>query len=303
MYNRNEIKKYNDLTYKKGCYDNFAYLTSNFDNDLIKFDEFLENYMTEVNYENDFFCIVDVYRFNHKLLLEFIKLGDEDGYYKEWSWKKFMVELKAVCDSIDYVYVSNYDLSDDDPINRAFFLSMLLDISEYKNFNEAYFECGNLCRNLINITEQRLQGIWWNSEFEKDEMLFCSGFLTPYFNKISFEKVIFNHGNREFGKDYVLVTTNMFGGKEYYGVQVKAGKISGSVNSDIQELINQINMAFTVPYKLIDGTNVYMAKVIIAISGNYSENAQEIILNQMDRYKLSNIIFLGKKELSSICLE
>ncbi|ALB44034.1 restriction endonuclease [Clostridium beijerinckii] len=302
MLNKEEIAKHDKLKYERSEKNGIACIPIKITNgeNIISFEEFEEDYTTEVNYEDDYFYQLNVNRFGNKLLLEFIKLGDEDGYYKDWSYKKFMETLKSVCDEVNYVYVNNYSLSEDDPFFRAFFISMLIDINEYKNFNQVYFECGDLCRKLINITEDRLKGIWWNPEFETDEMLFCKCFLNQYFRKMNFEDVKFNHGNKEFGKDYVLVTSNLFGGKEYYGVQVKAGKVSGSVNSDIQELINQIKISFDVPYELGDGTKVYMSKVIIVISGHYSENAKEIILSQMERYKLSNIIFISKKELSTI---
>ncbi|MBE6072593.1 MAG: hypothetical protein E7208_11640 [Clostridium butyricum] len=78
------------------------------------------------------------------------------------------------------------------------------------------------------------------------------------------------------------------GAKKYYWRQVEAGKVSGSVNLDIQELVNQINISFTVPYKLSDGTEVYMSKVIIAISGNYFENAKEIKKQSKGAYLIKN---------------
>lgn len=302
MFNKEEIVKYDKLKYEDVDKYELAFFTEEINSNLetISFEEFQENCITEVNYEDDYFYQLNVNRFDEKLLLEFIKLGEEQGFYKDWAYKKFMEELKDVCDSIEYVYVNNYDTSEDDPLYRAFFLSMLVDINNYRNFNEVYFKCGKLCKTLINITEQRLRGVWWNSEFEKDEMLFCKTFLTPYFSSLGFDKVIFNHGNKEFGKDYVLETNNIFNDKEYYAVQVKAGNLSGSASTNIQEIVNQIDMAFEVPYKLINGTEIYVSKVLIVISGDFTDNAKERIYRKLDRYKFSNVIFVGKHELSSI---
>ncbi len=302
MFSKEEIIKYDKLKYENYSKYGMAILTGEIDSneDIIPFEEFEENFTTEVNYEDDYFYQLNVNRFGDKLLLEFIKLGDDKGFYRDWSYKKFMEVLKEVCDSLDYVYVNNYDTSEDDSLFRAFFLSMLIDINDYKDFNTVYFKCGNLCKTLITITEQRLRGIWWSLEFEKDEMLFCKFFLSPYFNKLGFDRVIFNHGNKEFGKDYILETTNKFSNKEYYGVQVKAGNLSGSANTNIQEIVNQIDMAFEVPYKLIDGTEIYVSKVIIAISGDFTDNAKERIYRKIKRYKFSNLIFIGKHELNSI---
>ena len=102
--------------------------------------------------------------------------------------------------------------------------------------------------------------------FETDEMAFCKMYLTPFFKRTGFKQVIFNHGNQEFGKDYILVTENIFGKMEYYGVQAKAGNMSGAATSNINEIINQINMGFNIPYKLVDGKEIYISKMIIAIS-------------------------------------
>lgn len=303
MFLKEEIIKYDKLKYENSKH-NIAILIGkiNSNGDSISFDEFKEDFTTEVNYEDEYFFQLNVNRFGDKLLLEFIKLGEENGFYKDWSYLKFMEMLKEVCDSFHYVYVNNYDKSENDPLFRAFFLSMLIDINEYDDFNAVYYECGDLCKKLINIAEQRLRGIWWNSEFEKDEILFCKVFLTPYFNSLGFDWVKFNHGNKEFGKDYILETTNLFRLKEYYGVQVKAGNLSGSANTDIIEIVNQIDMAFDVPYKLIDGSEIFVSKVIIAISGNFTDNAKERIYRKLERYKFSNLIFIGKHELNSICI-
>ncbi len=130
-------------------------------------------------------------------------------------------------------------------------------------------------------------------------MAFCKLYLTPFFKKIGFEQVIFNHGNKEFGKDFILVTKNLFGIKEYYGVQAKAGSLSGTATSNITEITNQINMGFNVPYKMVSGEDVYITKMIVAISGHYTDNAQAIIQTSVDKYKFANIIFLSKKELEN----
>lgn len=135
--------------------------------------------------------------------------------------------------------------------------------------------------------------------FETDEMAFCKMYLTPFFKRTGFKQVIFNHGNQEFGKDYILVTENIFGKMEYYGVQAKAGNMSGAATSNINEIINQINMGFNIPYKLVDGKEIYISKMIIAISGIYTDNAKTIIQRSIDRYKFTNTIFLSKKELEN----
>ncbi len=64
-----------------------------------------------------------------------------------------------------------------------------------------------------------------------------------------FKQVIFNHGNKELGKDYILVTKNIFDELEYYGVQAKAGDMRGTATFSITEISNQIESAFNIPIR------------------------------------------------------
>lgn len=206
--------------------------------------------------------------------------------------KMYMQTMYEICDGMDDVWVSNYEYIDDDPALRAFFIAFLFDIDEFKYYEEVYKYCHDFCDQLENLIKRKLKGCYWDKKFEVDEMAFCKLYLTPFFKKIGFEQVIFNHGNKEFGKDFILVTKNLFGIKEYYGVQAKAGSLSGTATSNITEITNQINMGFNVPYKMVSGEDVYITKMIVAISGNYTDNAQAIIQTSVDKYKFANIIFL-----------
>ena len=69
---------------------------------------------------------------------------------------------------------------------------------EFIFYEKVYKYCHDFCTGVENLAEGKLRGFYWNSEFEKDEMLFCKMYLTPFFKKLPFEQVIFNHGNKEF---------------------------------------------------------------------------------------------------------
>ena len=133
----------------------------------------------------------------------------------------------------------------------------------------------------------------WRSEFEKDEILFTKEVLIPLFNLMDFNSVRFNHGTQEFGKDITFYDKDKFGNIEYYGVQVKAGDISGKVNSKINEITTQLNDAFNIPFKDIEtGREEFLSKIIIANSGEYTENAKTKIMhnipsNLRKKYKIS----------------
>lgn len=301
MFDKIDIKKYSDNKYNK--YDSFSLselvgININPTKE-VSFNDFEKDEIIQMNCFDSFFEQIDVWKPDDKILVELIKLGDYDGFYKDWAMHRYMKELNEVCNGIEKVLVNNYEYSEDDKMFRAFFISMLFDTSEYKNFNEIYFACKMMYNHIEKLVSNRLNGTNWIAEYETDEMLFCHLYLTPYFKKLGFH-VIFNHGNSEFGKDYILIAENRFGLKEYYGVQVKAGNISGAASGDITTITTQIQMAFTIPYTLINGEKIYISKMVIAISGKYSNNAKEVIQSGIDRYKFSNIIFLSKNELEHL---
>lgn len=64
---------------------------------------------------------------------------------------------------------------------------------------------------------------------------------------MGFLTVKFNHGTKEFGKDYLLSEATKFNIR-YYGVQDKADNVDGGVNSKIDEIISQIQDAFLMPF-------------------------------------------------------
>lgn len=261
--------------------------------------EFEENAIYTGNCFDGFFEQINSHRFGNKLFVEIQKLGDYDGYYKDWSMRKYMQTMYEICNNMDDVWVSNYEYAEDDPAFRAFFVSFLFDIDEFKYYEEVYKYCHVFCEQLDTLAERKLSGCYWGENFETDEMAFCKMYLTPFFRKMGFEQVIFNHGNKEFGKDYILTTKNIFGKTEYYGVQAKAGNMSGAATSNINEITNQINMGFNIPYKLVDGKEIYITKMIIAISGIFTDNAKMVIQSSVEKYKFANTIFLSKKELEN----
>ncbi len=83
---------------------------------------------------------------------------------------------------------------------------------------------------------------------------------------------------KEYGKDFIFSEIDKFGHNIYYGLQVKAGNISGKANSKVDEIIGQLDDAFSMPFEEIgSGNRYYISNFIIAISGNFTENAKDKI--------------------------
>ncbi|MCI5504383.1 MAG: hypothetical protein MR410_09955 [Eubacterium sp.] len=138
-------------------------------------------------------------------------------------------------------------------------------------------------------------------ECEK-ESEFTIRILLPLFRKLGFVNVKYNHGNREFGKDITFARRTEFDDYEYYGVQVKYGDVSGGAHGEINELIIQAKDAFSMPYYDVYSRNkVFVSKVIIAVSGKYTQNAVEKIIEGIHDYPLkNNIIFLDREKIESL---
>jgi hypothetical protein len=128
------------------------------------------------------------------------------------------------------------------------------------------------------------------------------GILLPLFRKLGFVNVKYNHGNKEFGKDVTFARRTEFDEYEYYGVQVKFGDVSGGANGDINELITQAKDAFSMPfYDVYSRNKVRISKVIIAISGKFTLNAVEKIIEGIQEYPLkNNLIFLDGEKIESL---
>lgn len=300
VFSKEDIEQYSKLSYQclEECLiDMCCEVDEN--NRVILNRDFEENAVYSGNCFDGFFEQIQCCRFGNKLWVEIQKLGDSHGFYKDWSVKKYMQTMYEICQITDEVFVNNFDYSDDDSIFSAFFIDFLFDIEQFKYYEEVYKYCHTFCDQLDALVERKIRGCYWDGIFEKDEMAFCKFYLTPFFKNIGFEQVLFTHGNKEFGKDYILVTKNIFGQTEYYGVQAKAGNMSGSATSNINEISDQIDIGFLVPYKLVNGEEVFVSKMIIAISGVFTDNAQTIIQRKLPKDKLANIIFLSKKELEN----
>ena len=119
-----------------------------------------EDAVYEDNCFEGFFGQINSCRFGNKLFVEIQKLGDYDGYYKDWSMKTYMQTMYEICNGMDDVWVSNYEYIDDDPAFRAFFIAFLFDIDEFKYYEEVYKYCHDFCDQLENLIKRRLKGCY-----------------------------------------------------------------------------------------------------------------------------------------------
>lgn len=133
------------------------------------------------------------------------------------------------------------------------------------------------------------------ADFRKEVMI-------PLLKKMRFVNVCDLHGINEYGKDIIFARPSEFGEYEYWGAQLKFGYISGAINGGIQKIIEQINVAFEMPFNdIYTKTEQYISKLLIVISQEYTENAKNRIIKSIKNDAIkNNIIFLDRPKVESL---
>lgn len=118
------------------------------------------------------------------------------------------------------------------------------------------------------------------------EIEFCKKVLKPLLEAMSpyIENLRYRHGNWEFGKDFTFSYINPLNQRINVGFQAKWGDVKGSSTSLMREIVDQIKVAFKVPYKnKPDGQELYLNELYLICSGKYTDNAIAIIEKTLER--------------------
>lgn len=215
------------------------------------------------------------------------------AYRKYWDHKFGALRYyNSMKEAIDSRGNSNHDvkfieLEDDDA--HIFFRYEIL-LKENLTIDYAYTYFCRVVEEIENHTERILEKAEISAETLANEEKYTIDVLLPLFRTMGFIDVKYNHGNREFGKDITFSEIDKFGVRRNYGIQVKAGDVSGSVGSDIDNIIAQIEDAFSMPYvEITSREKRYVSDFIIAISGRFTSNSKDKILEKISR---RNVYFL-----------
>lgn len=164
---------------------------------------------------------------------------------------------------------------------------------------EAINETMGKILELEKLTDISIFGLRWKSEFETNEASFRKDLLVPLLNKMGFLQVEETHGPREYGKDITYGIIDRFDNMTYHAIQAKKGNVNGRADGDILCLVKQIEMAFRMRYKpkSSPGEKRFIQTLIVAISGKYTDNAKDIIGEQIPNYLKGSVYFLDKKSI------
>ncbi len=154
---------------------------------------------------------------------------------------------------------------------------------------------------LLHAAEVALSGLTWKGEYAKDEDLFCRELLCPLLRRMGFLFVRYTHGKKEYGKDFTFSEATPFGHHRHYGLQAKAGDVSGAVNAAVDELLGQIADAFSMPYYELGSKDPrFISTFIIAISGKFTENAREKLVEKMPKGLIGSVYFLDRDRITEL---
>lgn len=205
----------------------------------------------------------------------------------------FLNAIKTQIDHHPELTVTGIELEDD--WKR---LSVAIGASEGKTFGAAIHDGAALLCKVVTEAEIALSGVTWKKEYETKESLFCTEVLAPLLRRMGFLNVRYTHGNREYGKDFTFSELTQFGDFRHYGLQAKAGDISGGVNAEIDEIIGQIKDGFEMPYYELGSKDPrYVSVFIVAISGKFTANAKEKIAEKIPKGVLGSVYFLDRESI------
>ncbi len=144
----------------------------------------------------------------------------------------------------------------------------------------------------------------WDKIYEKKggEIRFHKEVLERLLHQMRYPLVLYTHGNRgEYGRDFVFADTTRFQDVIYYGLQAKAGNVSGGANRDVDELITQIERAFMMPVTAIpEKPEVYISTMIIAISGKFTNDAIGVMRKAIPKYLTGCVFFWNREKIISL---
>ncbi|MCW4048109.1 MAG: restriction endonuclease [Candidatus Bathyarchaeota archaeon] len=164
--------------------------------------------------------------------------------------------------------------------------------------DEALTKFQQIESELHGQAERLLQKEEISPEVLGDEKKFTLEVVLPLLRKMDFVDVKYNHGTREYGKDVTFSENNKFVIRKNYAIQLKAGNISGKAGGEIDIIIGQIDDAFSMPYyDTSSRESRYISELLIIISGRFTDNAKEKII---EKVRQRNVSFLDIDKIEEL---
>ena len=229
---------------------------------------------------------------NGKVVANYICHQPNKYWEGTWGLSTFLVAIKDQVPFCDEVCLTDIELEDD-------FKQLTLRI-DLKGNSAAEALCGGADRlkYMIREAEIALGGMVWKENYATNERAFCEKVLAPLLRRMHFTSIRYTQGDHEYGKDFTFSEVTPFGAMRHYGLQAKAGDITGEVNSAIDQIVGQADDAFMMPYyDLSSAEPRYISTFVVAASGRFTANAREKIINKIPRGLHGSMLFLDRESI------
>lgn len=285
----------------ESCYDEDGIVLSAEYKELynigINLKDFPKNLVIETTSEDGFgtslFHDIEIHIDKNIFCLDFICRQPNKYWEGKYGLATFLVAIKEIVEDTPEISLNYIEIESDwKELCVRFHPSQDFLLDEYvKNATKKL-------NKIIKQAELVLSGVIWRKEYESNESMFCTELLFPLIRKMGFIDVRYTHGIKEYGKDFTFSEMTPFGILKHYGLQAKAGDISGKVNAPIDEIIGQLNDAFSMPYWNVSATEErHISIFIVAISGYFADNAKDKIIKKVPSHFKGCIYFLDKDKV------
>jgi hypothetical protein len=266
---------------------------------MFRIDDFHQKVIIRVKSPDGFgtslFNELEFFKTDNKITFVFICDNLRSDWKKVYGFPTFLITLIEQINLSEDIFA---DLETFDIENDYKYLEVCVKVENDFLFSDFVNTYSKRLSVIIKQTELLLSGVIWKKEYEKDEKLFCLEILYPLIRKMGYLDVRFTHGIKEFGKDFTFSDVTKFGNLRHYGMQVKAGNMRGNVNADIDEIMGQLDDAFSMPYYEVSANEERRINTfIIAISGNFTENAKEKIVHKIPNNLKGSVYLLDREKI------
>ena len=217
-------------------------------------------------------------------------------YHKFGASQYFEAMKEAISQRVESDRDVEFNEMEDDGAHIFFRYNIF--IKEDMPIEEALKKFTEIVSEVEGHTERILNKEEISPKILDHETKFTLEILLPLLRSMNFIDIKYNHGTREFGKDITFSEINQWGIRRNYGVQVKSGNLSGEADSELDGIIGQIDDAFTMSY--IDTSSRerrYISELIIVISGRYTGNSKDKILEKVSN---KNIYFVDIDKIQEL---
>jgi len=261
---------------------------------------FPEKLTLEINssdgFDTNFFYELFISREDSGVALDFQFNMPNKFWEGQFGLATFINAIRDQATHFDNLQVKEFEVDDD---WKSITLRHL--VEEGESLYKSIISVVDDLKVLLYTAKVALSGLQWKPEYSTNEDLFCRELLDPLLRRMGFLFVRYTHGKKEYGKDFTFSELTLFGTYRHYGLQAKAGNVSGEVNSEVDELLGQIRDAFEMPYcELGSDDPHYISTFIIAISDYFTENARDKIVKKMPKVFIGSVYFLDRDRITEL---